>query len=143
MSDLSKYIKNGRVERETIAMDIKNGEIDEADLNTIINNPSIKATFIGREFKNKKSSSSWSKDYLDELSYAVVSESFNVDYLKYLYDVAKYVNASEKKKRKIPYIVVAAVIIIAIIIGFIVAANSRNKYEQQSSIATTTNGYES
>lgn len=142
MSDLSRYIKNGRVEREAISMDIKNGDIGEADLNAIINNPDVKTTFIGKEFKNKKPLSIWSKDYLDELSYAVVSESFNADYLRYLYDVAKYVNDSKKKKSKISYIV-AAVIIIAVIIGIIVAVNSDKKDNQQSSIIMTESGYES
>ncbi len=87
----SNYIENGAVRRDKIAMDIKYGRLDRAAIESLCDNPQIKAAFFGTNYADKKPRGLWNKEYLDLLSYAVVAESFNRDYLLHLNEVAEYV----------------------------------------------------
>lgn len=95
MLDIKNYIVDGKVDRGKIAMDVKYRKLKRKDLNAIVNDPKIKSAFIGDKFSGKVDKKDWTKDYLEQISYAVVGESFNADYLFYLYEVAEYV---EKRK---------------------------------------------
>ena len=46
MFDVHKYLLDGTVKREKIAMDIKYREIGTEELNVIVNDPDIKAAFL-------------------------------------------------------------------------------------------------
>jgi hypothetical protein len=103
MSAVSKYIVDGRVQREDIAMDIKNGKLSQSDLDEILADETIQAAYIGSDFTDETSQSQWNRAYLDKLSYAVVSEAFNRAYLSYLFKVSSYVHEKENiGKRTIP-----------------------------------------
>lgn len=95
MIDTKKYIVDGVVEREKIAMDIKYRVISKQDIISLMNVPAIRAAFFGEGYSDKKPQSSWNKEYVDKLSYAVVSEAFNEEYLLYLDDVSEYVANKE------------------------------------------------
>ena len=116
MYNIKNYIVDGRVRREKIAMDIKYRSLKKEDILALIENPVIKEAFIGKRYDKKKPQNDWNKDYLDTLSYAVISESFNRDYLLYLNDVAEYVNRKEKNSKMIIAFVVLLVAIAALVV---------------------------
>lgn len=116
MLDMKKYIKEGRVEREQIAMDIKYRTITKDDLDTLVSNKEIRGAFIGKSFSNKKPKSEWNREYLDELSYAVVAEGFNAEYLYYLNEVAEYVSSKKNNKKIIVGAVIAGVTVAVLLI---------------------------
>lgn len=95
MSVASKYIVDGRVQREDIAMDIKNGKISQSELDEILVDETIQAAYIGSDFTDETPQMQWDRAYLDQLSYAVVSEAFNRAYLSYLFKVSSYVHEKE------------------------------------------------
>lgn len=99
MIDWGKYNVNGKIKRDLIATDIKNRVLTLQDIDEILQNPQVRASFIGSQYEDKKEESDWNAEYLDTLVYAVVAEAFNEDYLKYLDQVAGFV--SKKKKKKI------------------------------------------
>ena len=101
MIDVLKYVNNGVVEREKIAMDIKYRVILKSDICDLVKDPVIKSAFFGNGYADKKSQSSWTRDYVDKLSYAVVSEAFNEEYLFYLDEVAEYVSKKEQSSSSI------------------------------------------
>lgn len=115
-----KYFENGRLKRESIAMDIKYHKISHDDLMSLIADPEISKNFIGDTYKNKVPREEWNEQYLDQLSYAVVGESFNKDYLLYLEQVA---NGMGKKKINTKIIVGGGVLVIAVIVLIAVLAN--------------------
>jgi hypothetical protein len=114
----NEYIVNGDVQRDRIAMDIKYRKLKSIDIKNICNDPQIKASFIGSVYKEKKPKQYWSKAYLDLLSCAVVAESFNLDYLLHLDEVADFVSKAKVKKAVITRAIIISVII-AVVIVFI------------------------
>ena len=115
MYDINKYIIDGRVEREKIAMDIKYRSLKKEDILSMIENSTVKDSFIGNHYDDKRTRNEWSKDYLDILSYAVVSESFNQDYLIYLNEVAEYVNKKRNHAKILIGFVSLAIVIVAMV----------------------------
>jgi hypothetical protein len=111
----NKYIINGEVARDQIAMDIKYRKINREEIEKLCADPRIKAAFIGSSFADKRPKREWNKDYLGRVSYAVVGESFNRDYLLYLDEVADFVSKATFKK-----VVIAGVIIVLVIIAGII-----------------------
>lgn len=109
MLDVHSYVVDGRVAREKIAMDVKYRNLNRTDLEHLAVNPDIQRAFIGDRYSDKVPKNQWTKDYLDELSYAVVGESFNKDYLLYLDEVAEYVS----KKKNNGKIIAGAIILLA------------------------------
>lgn len=126
MIDKKKYIDGDRVARSKIAMDIKRCKIRKSDLDILIADYDIQKAFFGHGFSDRKKESEWNKEYLDTLSYAVVAEAFNPEYLYYLCEVAEYVNKIEndnikRKNRNKKLIIGASVLIVGIaVIGMIV-----------------------
>lgn len=114
MYDIKQYVVDGRVEREKIAMDIKYQTLKKEDILSLANNQAVKSAFIGSHYDDRRPKSDWNKNYLDELSYAVVSESFNMDYLLYLNDVAGYVNRKKSNNKALMWTVifVAAIVVL-------------------------------
>ena len=111
----SPYIVNGEVVRDKIAMDIKYRRLKRTDIEQLCLNPVIQDAFRGSGYNDKKPKREWNKDYLGRLSYAVVGECFNREYLLYLDEVANFVSKAAVKK-----IVVAGVIIMLVIIAGII-----------------------
>lgn len=98
MVDVQKYIVNGKIARQRIAMDIKYRNISRADIEMLAKDPAVKKEFFGEEKDiGKCPKDQWDKDYLDMLSYAAVSEVFNKEYMLYLNEVAEVVSEKEKK----------------------------------------------
>ena len=98
MVDVQKYIVNGKIARQRIAMDIKYRNISRADIEMLAENPAVKKEFFGEEKDiGKCPKDQWNNDYLDMLSYAAVSEVFNKEYMFYLNEVAEAVAEKEKK----------------------------------------------
>ena len=93
---VNEYIVNGDVQRDKIAMDIKYRKLKRHDIERLCRDTRISASFIGSGYNNKKPKRAWDKSYLDLLSYAVVAESFNRDYLLYLDEVADFVTSKPK-----------------------------------------------
>jgi len=111
----SEYIIDGNVRRDKIVMDIKYRRLTGADIEAVCRNHDIVDAFIGSEYKDKKAKQYWDKDYLDLLSFAVVAENFNRDYLLYLDAVADFVSKAKYKK-----IIIAGVIIVLVIIAGVI-----------------------
>lgn len=107
-----RYFDSGKVKREAIAMDIRYGRISHTDLMDIITDPDISAEFYGDKYEKKVSKEQWDEKYLEKLSYAVVSESFNRDYLLYLEEVA---NGISEKKNNSKVIIGAVVLVVAVV----------------------------
>lgn len=125
MIDVQKYISGGTVKREMIAMDIKYRKIcSKEDLSEIINNPNVKAAFYGQGFHDKVPKDQWTEKYLDKLSYAVVAECFNAEYLDYLYEVAEYV---DKRKKLIKGFVSSLAALIAAVAALALILSNWNK----------------
>lgn len=95
MSVTDKYIVDGRVQRESIAMDIKNGKLSQSELDEILADETIRAAYIGSDFTDEIPQTQWNHEYLKKLSFAVVSEAFNHSYLSYLFKVSSYVHEKE------------------------------------------------
>ena len=111
----NKYIVNGEVARDKIAMDIKYRRLDRTGIEELCNDSRVKEAFRGSAYADKHPKREWNKDYLGRLSYAVVGESFNRDYLLYLDEVADFVSKATFRK-----IVVAGVIIVLVIIAGVI-----------------------
>lgn len=119
----SRYIKDGTVDREKIALDVRYGRISHVELENLVSDPSIKKAFFGVSCSNKRPQGEWNEDYLRQLSYSVVSDAFNADYLFYLEKVANTVknNKVSRSKSKISKDVIVVVVfaIVAIISIFL------------------------
>lgn len=109
------YIVSGVVARDKIAMDIKYRKITRADVEKLCDDSRIASAFIGSSFADKRPKQEWNKEYLGRLSYAVVGESFNRDYLLYLDEVADFVSKATFRK-----VIVAGIIIVLVIIAGII-----------------------
>ena len=123
MFDVHKYLLDGTVKREKIAMDIKYREIGTEELNVIVNDPDIKAAFFGHGYPNKTPMDRWTEKYLDELSCAVAAACFNTEYLYYLNEVADYVN----KKKGNSKLIIGAVVLVVAVAALILAFSGWNK----------------
>ena len=134
MIDVNRYIADGKVLRSKIARDIKYGVITKAELDALISDKLISSSFRGNEYNSKKPRSEWNKEYLEELSYAAIAESFNADYLNYLFEVATYVNNSKKPKTIKPVLWIALGILIVIAIIIIILTHNNSVVNNQESI---------
>ena len=117
MINKENYFENGKLKRESIAMDIKYHRISHDDLMALIKDPDIAKEFYGDSYADKIPPGEWNVQYLDKLSYAVVSEAFNKDYLLYLEQVA---NGVDKKKISYKIILVGVVLAVAVIVLIVV-----------------------
>lgn len=123
MFDVHKYLSDGAVKREKIAMDIKYRVIGTKELNMLVNNPDIKSAFFGHGFQDKIPKDRWTEKYLDELSCAVAAECFNAEYLYYLNEVSEYMN---RKKGNFK-LIIGAVVLVAAVAALIFAISRWNK----------------
>lgn len=105
----------GNVDRGEIAMDIIQRRLRGDEIRKLCEREDIKAQFIGKVYKDKRPKSEWNDKYLTKLFYSVVAESFNLDFLLYLDEVAEYV-----KKVKIVKRVIAGVVIILVIVAGVI-----------------------
>lgn len=110
------YIVDGKVARDKIAMDIKYRRLDRAGVERLCQDPAIQAAFFGAGYKNERPRGKWDKDYLDRLSYAVVGECFNREYLLHLAEVAEYVSKAPSRKGVVVGIIAALAVILGIIV---------------------------
>ena len=123
------YISNGRVERERIAVDIRDRVLNKDDIAQLVSNSEIRESFIGNSYNKKVPKDEWNKAYLSRLPNAAAAEAFNEDYLYYLADVAEYVSNHSKQdtmsgKNYLPYILVGIGIVVAVcVIIFVVGSN--------------------
>ena len=121
MIDINCYLDGEKVKRSQIALDIKRGVLSKEDVNALISDNRINSAFRGSENKEKKPEEEWNQQYLEELSYAVIAESFNADFLLYLCDVANYVNNGKASiKKKVAIWILLAVVTLIIVIVLIV-----------------------
>ncbi len=112
----NEYIRNGEVARNRIALDIKRRKLKRPQIEQLLADPKIAASFIGSSFNNKKPMKDWNKFYLDGLSYAAVAESFNRDYLLYLDEVAEFVSKATFKKKVVAGVIIVLVIVLGVIV---------------------------
>lgn len=126
MIDVNRYINDGKVMRSKITRDIKYGAITKNELDALISDKLICCSFRGSEYKNKKPKSEWNKEYLEELSYAAIAESFNADYLHYLFDVATYVNSNRNQKKRKPLLWIALLILAIILVITVIILTQNN-----------------
>lgn len=110
------YIVDGKVARDKIAMDIKYRKLDRAGVERLCQAPDIQAAFFGAGYRNERPRGKWDKDYLDRLSYAVVGECFNREYLLHLAEVAEYVSKAPSRKGVVVGIIAALAVILGIIV---------------------------
>lgn len=118
MINVQKYIVDGTVAREKIAMDIKYRSIKKNDIEILIKDPVIKKSFFGDGYADKISRNKWDKEYLEKLSYAVVSEAFNSEYLLYLDEVADKVSKDNSGLLRKRHPVIISLLIVCIICLF-------------------------
>ena len=121
------FLDDGSISRAGITMDIETCEINADEIKKIAANPEVKKAFIGEVFRNKKPKSEWDEKHLKSVSYYCMAESFNLDYMLYLNEVAEYVAQMKlnKKSRKLfKYIIIAAVAVIIIIAAVIIFKNA-------------------
>jgi len=112
-----EYIVNGVVQRDKIAIDIEYRKLKGEAIERLCREPQIKAAFIGSSYKDKKPRRHWNNAYLDLLTFAVVAESFNRDYLLHLDEVADFVSKKAGFKKALK-----AGGVILLLIGATVAA---------------------
>ena len=115
MIDKKKYFQNETLKRELIAMDIRDRKISHEELAKLISDPDVAKEFFGKDYPNKIPKEEWDEDYLEKLSYAVISEAFNEDYLYYLEKVAAYVKESKGKKKLIALGILLVLLILILI----------------------------
>ena len=111
----SEYIIDGSVASENIVYDIKNRKLKESDIRKLAADPKISASFIGTAYNKKKPRRFWNKSYLESLLAVAVAESFNLDYLLYLDEVAEFVSKAAFRK-----VIAGGIIALVIIAGVIV-----------------------
>lgn len=116
MINKEKYFENGKLKRESIAMDIKYHRISHEDLLALIEDPDISREFYGDSYADKIPQVEWNEQYLDKLSYAVVSEAFNKDYLLYLEQVANGIGEKKINSKIIIGVIVLAVAVIVLVV---------------------------
>ena len=121
---MKDYLRNGAVSKSEIANDIKNGTLGRQDIEKLVKRESVSSAFIGTTYPKKVGQEQWTEKYLEKLVLAAVAESFNEDYLYYLYDVAKYVRVNAKKKKGLlsGIAIVAGIVVIVVVIVLIVTA---------------------
>lgn len=112
----NEYIRNGEVARNRIALDIKRRKLKRPQIEQLLADPKIAASFIGSSFNNKKPMKEWNKFYLDGLSYAAVAESFNRDYLLYLDEVSEFVSKATFRKKVVAGVIIVLVIVLGVIV---------------------------
>lgn len=112
---VERYTRNGVVDRAAIAKDVKMCKLTAAEIQDLCENKIVQDVFIGNSYANKQPKEKWNKNYLERLYYAVAAESFNLDYLLYLNEVANFVAKAKFKK-----VVIAGVIIVLVIIAGVV-----------------------
>lgn len=112
---VEKYLRDGQIDSAAIAKDVQMRKLNEKDIRMLCADKRVQETFIGDRYTNKQPKQNWNKEYLDKLYYAVVAESFNLDYLLYLSEVADFVSKAKFKK-----IVIAGIIIVLVIIAGVV-----------------------
>lgn len=117
---MKNYFINGRVAREEIAADICDGTLSKTELWTLINNPDVRAAFIGTTYNKKKDRQEWNKRYLEELPNVAVAEAFNEDYLTYISDVAEYVRTKENSRSVSIWLWIVAIAIVVGVVAFII-----------------------
>lgn len=61
---MKNYISNGRVSREEIAADIRDGVLKREDIKALVSNPDIQKAFIGQNYSKKVSQDMWTKTIL-------------------------------------------------------------------------------
>ena len=113
---LNKYIKKGTIARAAIAMDVKTLKLNKDDIIALCKFKEVQEAFIGKTFENKKPKQLWNKEYLDTLYWSVVAESFNLDYLLHLSEVAEFVSKAKFKKIMIAGVIVVLVIVAGVVV---------------------------
>lgn len=120
---MKNYIRNGTVSRSEIVNDIKNGILEKQDIEELVNRATVTETFIGLSYTNKVGKDQWTEKYLEKLVLSAVAESFNEDYLYYLYEVAKYVRDNAKKRKGyLSAVALASGLVVVVVIALIVMA---------------------
>ncbi len=126
--DINSYFKDGKVRRSKIALDIKNGDLTKQDVEELISNERISASFFGNGYIPSKTSDLWDRSYLDIISNAASAEAFNAEYLRYLYEVAEHVNKKEtvpsKGSKALVFIIIGAIIVVTSIILLVINGNN-------------------
>ena len=117
MLDMHRYFDGNHVNRETIAVDIREQRLSHEELMSIIADPRIYAEFYGDFYRDKVSKNQWDKNYLEKLSYSVISEGFNKDYLLYLEEVAGYVSGRKRNVKIATCIIIVVVAMTALMAG--------------------------
>lgn len=120
---MKNYIRNGTVSRSEIVNDIKNGILEKKDIEELVNRATVTEAFIGLSYPNKVGKDQWTEKYLEKLVLTAVAESFNEDYLYYLYEVAKFVRDNAKKKKAyLSAVALASGLVVVVVIALIVVA---------------------
>lgn len=99
MLDKQKYFEGGAVKRAAIAMDVKYRRLSHEELLELIGDSRVSREFFGNGYEGKLPKNQWDEAYLEKLSCAVVSESFNEGYLLHLEEVAAEIAAQGDKKK--------------------------------------------
>ncbi len=127
MIDINRYIVDGSVKRDRIVSDIKRGRISQKDIIELNQNKEIEAAYFGKTNLEKIDKRLWNVSYLDELSLAAVSETFCVEYLLYLNEVAQYVMAKDKKRERdnkiLKGVSVGALVMLLVILSVVFVAS--------------------
>lgn len=127
MIDINRYIVDGSVKRDRIVSDIKRGRISRNDIIELDQNKEIEAAYFGNTNLEKIDKNLWNERYLDELSLAAVSETFCVEYLLYLNEVAQYVMTKDKKKERdnkiLKGVLVGALVMLLVILSVVFIAS--------------------
>lgn len=133
MPDMQRYFDGNHVKRENIAIDIRDQRLSHEELMSIIADPKISAEFYGDSYQDKVSKNQWDEKYLEKLSYAVISEGFNKDYLLYLEEVAGYVSGQKRNVKIATYIIIVVVAMTALMaVAASLSSNSGQKDSKDS-----------
>lgn len=121
---MKEYLRNGTISRSEIVDDIKNGNLGKEEIAELVKKTNVVDSFIGLDYPNKVNKDQWTEKYLERVVLSSVAESFNEDYLYYLYDVAKYVrdNARKRKGYLGAVSIAAGIVVLVVVIVLIVMA---------------------
>lgn len=124
---MKDYLRNGTVSRSEIVDDIKRGNLRKEEIAELVKRTNVIDSFIGSDYPNKVGKDQWTEKYLEKLVLSSVAESFNEDYLYYLYDVAKYVRDNARKRKG--YLSIAAIVagIVVLVVVIVLVATAIKK----------------
>lgn len=140
MIDFSRYIVDGNVKRGLIAEDIIKSMLSREELEELLSYPTLKDSYFKHKDWERESQIKWTQGYVQFLSYAIVAEVFDEEYLRYLFEVAEYVRSRNSSVRKKVMLSVIGVLALIMFVSVISCVSCTYKKETEKTITLIEGG---